>query len=169
MNWLFEDPTYIYIAAAIALAVFGIALFQTGRGIYLIWMGSVLALAIVLVLVERFVVTDYERVEATIYGAAHALERNDFEAMSEYLAVDKAALKNEVANRMRTLRVEEARVGELSVQLFELTSPATAEARFYGRLSARMGHDPVNWVGRVRVTLVREGERYLINGYELER
>ena len=72
MTWLVEDPTPTLVAAALIEAVLVLALVKTGRGVLLWAVGGVALLAVALLALEWLVVTDKEKVEETLSGAARA-------------------------------------------------------------------------------------------------
>jgi hypothetical protein len=168
MAWLTEDPTFLLIAVAIAAAGLIIAFLKTGRGLYLTWLGGVALLGLAVILIERFVVTDRELVADTLYGAAAALEANDVEAVVSYLAASGEALQREVRSRMRTTEVRLARIADLRIDFSPLEIPPKANATFLGRLEFKASSVPLeNLVRRVRVQLVKEGNRWLVQSYDL--
>jgi len=170
MAWLTEDPIYVLLALGVAAAALFIAFLKTGRGLYLTWLGGVLLLGLALVVIERNVVTDRELVEETLYGAAAALEANEVEAVVPYLAASGEALEREVRSRMRTTKVRLARIADLRIDFGPLEIPPKATATFLGRLEFKESSVPLeNFVGRVRIQLAKEGDRWLIQSYELNR
>ena len=170
MTWLVEDPTYTLIAAGIAAVILLVAIVKTGRGRYLTWLGGVVVLAFVLLLIERYVVTDRELVEETLYDAAAALEANDVEAVAALIAPSGEALEREIRNRMRTMEIRTARIADLQVEFSPLELPPKASAAFLGRLEFKDAGVPFEQIlRRVRVALVEEDDRWLIQSYDLKR
>jgi hypothetical protein len=169
MAWLTEDPTVVLLALGVAAVGIIIALLKTGRGLYLTWLGGVLLLALAVIAIERYVVTDRELVEDTLYGAAAALEANDVEAVTSYLAAAGEALEREVRSRMRTMEVREARIiSDLRIELSPLEIPPKATATFLGRVQFKPSSVPLEqFMGRFKIQLVKEGDRWLVQSYEL--
>jgi hypothetical protein len=170
MSWLFEDSTVVLLATGIIAIGFLVAFLKTGRGLYLLWLGGIGLVALALVLVERYVVTDRERIEDTLYGAAEALEANAVEEVLEYLSPAAEPLRAEVRSRMQSLKVEEANVADLRIELSPLELPPKAIARFLGLLRFAPGEAPYDrLLRRVTVKLVKEGDRWLVESYELQK
>lgn len=98
MEFLSEDPTYL--AGALGLLGFGflIALKLTQQGKYLLRAGIALALALVVVGVERVWVTDNERIEHTLYALSQAVAASDADAALELLTPD-AEVKSNLMSR----------------------------------------------------------------------
>ncbi len=88
MEFLSEDPTYLAGGLAILAGIFLVALKLTQQGKFLVWAGFSLALALLVVGVERVWVTDNERIEETVYGLALAVERSDLPGVFERLTPD---------------------------------------------------------------------------------
>lgn len=84
MHYLNEDPSYLLISLGVLAVAFLVALKVTQQGKYLIWAGTLLALALVVFGVERFWVTDAERVEAVVYDLARAVEASDIERIKSH-------------------------------------------------------------------------------------
>ena len=171
MAWLTEDPTVVLLAIGVVAVAIIIAILKTGRGLYLTWLGGVVLLALLVIVVERYIVTDREKVEDTLYGAAAALEANDVEAVASYLASAGEALEREVRSRMRNTEVRVARiVSDLHIDFSPLEIPPKATASFLGHVEVKAASVPLeNFLGRFKIQLVQEGERWLVQSYDLER
>jgi hypothetical protein len=77
MEFLSDDPTYLAGGLGLLGGVFLVALRLTQQGKYLVWAAVSLALALLVVGVERVWVTDNERIEETVYGLGRAVEESD--------------------------------------------------------------------------------------------
>ena len=173
MTTLFESPWYIIFFGIAAEAVLGIILVRTGRGI-LIWaMAGVLVLVLALVGLERLVVTDGERIEATLEGAAAALQANDSRRLlqgEEYFA--SSAVKTRARVRQGLSRVEftNVRITNLEIKINRYTSPHTAKAHIRGtvQFKDRRGEVPYQSypLKELTVELRRGPDRWLITGHE---
>jgi hypothetical protein len=170
MSWLFEDSSFALVATAIFAIGLFIAFLKTGRGLYLVWLGGVGLIALSLILVERYVVTDRERIEETLYGAAEALEADDVEAVLDNLSPTAETLRSEVRRRMQSFKIEEATVADLRIEFSPLELPPRAMARFMGVLKFEPSEAPYDrLLRRVTVKLVKEGDRWLVESYDVNR
>jgi hypothetical protein len=148
MTWLVETPWPVLIAAVIVEAVLAIALLRTGLVKIIGAMVGVLVLALLLVLLERFVVTDFEEVEGTLDEAARRLAANDTEAVLGYISPQATELRRYAEGALRQFTFSEAHVGnDLKVEFNPLTSPPSAEARFTAMIT---GKDRKNGIGGTR-------------------
>lgn len=88
MSWLSEDPWPLVGILVVVAVGFLIALGMTQQGKYLIRALIVLGLAVVVVVVEQFWVTERERIEAVVYDLAAAVERSDPAAVLAHMTPD---------------------------------------------------------------------------------
>jgi hypothetical protein len=170
MAWLVEDPLMILIVGAAVEAVLLIALVNTGRGELLYAMIAVGVVVAALLMVERLVVTDRERVQQTLHSAAKALETNDVEAVIAHIAPDAAPMRHQVRAILPLVEVREARISGLKITFNELTIPPTATAEFVGRVNARWLHGTAprdQYLARFTVTLEPVGDRWLMTDYQM--
>lgn len=88
MSWLSENP-WPLAGTFVVLAVFFLVLLKVNQqGKHLLYALVMLALAVVVVVVERVWVTDAERVEAVIYQLADAVRRSDADGALALLTTD---------------------------------------------------------------------------------
>jgi len=169
MSWLLEDPTPTLVAAVLAEAVLTVALVKTGRGALLWAIAGVALLAALLLALEWLVVTDRERVEQTLSGAARALEANDPQALMAFID-PVSPMRSRVSREMSAVKVQRATFSRLDVTVNRLTSPPTATADFMGYVNAkdRRGEVPYeNFSHRIVVQMREDGDRWLMTGYEI--
>jgi hypothetical protein len=88
MHYLAEDPWPLAGALGLVALALLIALRTTQQGKYLIWAGIVAILMLGFLAIERFWVTDNERIEKVIYDVAAAVEAGDAVRVSAELAPD---------------------------------------------------------------------------------
>ena len=169
MSWLLEDPTPTLVAVVLIVAVLTIALIKTGRGSFLLAIAGVALLGGALLVLEWLVVTDRETVEETLSAAAKALEANDAQALSAYIAAE-SPMRREVAQEMSRVTINKASWSRLEVKFNRYTNPPSAVADFMGYINAkdRRGEMPYeNFAGRFVVQLRKENDRWVMTGYEM--
>jgi len=170
MTWFTEDPTPILIAGGIALAVLLVLLLKTGRGIVLVAMGGVIVLMVLALLIDKFVVTDRERVANVIYQAAAAAEQNKPEVVLSFISPSAPGVKAEAQHWIgRAKKLETVNISAMEVTLDDKAQPpeATAEFRLFARGEVREGQStyPGQYLGRVWVKLRREAEGWRVISY----
>jgi hypothetical protein len=94
---LLEDPWPAIIGGGLLAAVLLVIGFKTGRGLWLIIVGLVLVVTAGLVVLERLVVTERERVEQTMVDTAAAVESNNVGAVLAYVSPTAGAARSRIA------------------------------------------------------------------------
>jgi ketosteroid isomerase-like protein len=170
MNWFVEGPWPILVTGLVLEAVLLVALVRTGRAV-LIW--AVVGMGLLtagLLVVERLVVTDNERIAATLDGVAAAAAANDLNGVLAYIGPDAVEVRKLATDSLRRIRIREAKIGsDLSIVITQQAGAPSALATFTGRIRAEVpgqaiGHD--TFVGRFRVGLVKQGDRWLVVAVE---
>jgi hypothetical protein len=170
MTWLLESPWPVITLGVVLQIALAIVLVRTSRASVLLAMALVLVLCAGLVLLERVVVTKREAVEDALDGAAAALEANDPAGVLQAFAPDSPR-RGEVERVLGRFNIRDAHVGgDLEVVTNELTIPPSATAYFTGRVEASDGRGEVPYehlIQKFKVTLHREGDRWLIFDYAM--
>jgi hypothetical protein len=169
MTWLVETPWPAIIGSVVIEAILAIVLLRTGLIKIIGAMIAVLVVAVLLVVLERVVVTEYEEVESTLDQAATALAANDVGGVVSHISPQAPQLKQYAERAMRQFTFSEARVGnDLKVQINPLTSPRSAKVSFSAKLTAK---DRKNAVGGtqllpVELTLHKVDGRWYVADYQ---
>ena len=170
MNWLFEDPTLLIVSGVLIEALLAVVFVNTRQIKVAASMAGVLALVLAGLAVERIVVTDYEKIEAALDGAARSMRANNVAGVLDQIDPKAAGMRRTVEATLGRARVTDAKVKDLKVEFHRLTSPPTAEAEFIGNVKGSfhagvdVGEGMV--IRRIRVDFIRRGERWLMTGYE---
>src|SRR4051794_7079012 len=85
MYYLAEDPSYVLAALGMVAAGVVVALKVTQQGKFLLWAGIVAAVALGIFGLERYWVTDAERIEAVVYDLGNAVEASDVDRIKSHL------------------------------------------------------------------------------------
>ena len=167
MTTLLENPMPVIFIGIIAGAMLATILVST-RQAWALWaLIGVLVLVFAGVALERFVVTDVERVENVLDGVADALEDNDLtRLLEEYFSPDAIDARRQAISAMGLVEITSVKISNLTVKINRLTSPPTAEADFHGAVR----YDPKNperipykhYTRRLEVPLRFEGDRWVI-------
>ena len=97
MTYLSEDPTYLAGGLLLLAGAFGVAFNVTRQGKYLVRAGIALGLALVVVAVEWFWVTDNERIEQVVYDLRQAVLNSDVEGVLIHMAPNVQYLQGDTA------------------------------------------------------------------------
>jgi len=168
MTTLLENPLPIVFFGVIVMAVLAAVAVTTRRGVVLLAMLGVLLLVAGGVVLERLVVTEVERVEASLEGAAAALEANDLDRAMQYVSPSADQTRSRAGQVLRWVRFTEVKVNNLEVTINDLTSPPTAEAKFTGvfHFKDRTGQlFRESYATGLTVELRLEGDRWLITNH----
>lgn len=93
MSWLSENPWPLAGTLGLLAIIFLIALKTTQQGRYLLWALMALGLCLAVILVERFWVTDRERIEAVVRDLGRAVKRSDADAVLAYMTPDVSLIQ----------------------------------------------------------------------------
>jgi ketosteroid isomerase-like protein len=129
----------------------------------------VLAVAACLVILERVVVTEKEEVEDALEAIATSVEANDAQSVLAAFA-SSSPRRAEVQSALHRVKVSSARIaGDLEVRFNRLGAAPAATAYFTGIIDAKdkTGSIPYeHMMRRFKVTLHKEGDRWLVFDYE---
>jgi len=137
MTTLIETPIPVLLIGAIAVAILAIVFFNTGRAKFLLAIGVVVAITLLGLGVEYFIVTEREAVETALFGLADAMEANDKNAAVAYLSPSAAETRRQAEWAFTRFEVVHANVSDLEIEVNNLTSPPSAQARFQGFIQVK--------------------------------
>lgn len=168
--WFTEDPTPILVCGGLVLLVLGGLFLKSGRAGVLIAAALVAVVMGAAVLIDRFVVTDREQVANTIYGAAAAAERNDLNAVADFISPTAPEVKAEARRWIGQAKIESVSISAMEVTLDRAAKPMTATAEFRvfatGQLTDRSMPYPFKYLSRLEVKLMQSGKQWLVTAYE---
>ena len=137
--WIFEQPLYIVIFAAIGGAVLGGALLQTGKHLFLYLLVAWIALAGIALGCEYAVVTENEKIEAVIYDVAAALEANDVDAVKSYISDDAPEVQNVAQRQMAYVEIQNVKLkNNLEINIVTGSTPIMAVAKLNVKIEGRV-------------------------------
>jgi ketosteroid isomerase-like protein len=151
MTILLEDPTYLVAGLLLLAGAFVVALNITQQGKYLIRAGIVVALALVVVAIDWFWVTDNERIERVVYDLRRAVQNSDVEGVLSHMAPTVQYLQGDTAlseDATRALiranlsqsQFEFVRVSDLQTSAGQQSRRGKAEFRVFTRGRSHMSH-----------------------------
>jgi len=170
MNILFEQPGTILFIGVIAEAIAIGGVVKTGRREPLIAAIVIPVLLVLLLGMERFVVTDEEQVRGTIHALARDVERNDLPAVLEHLSKEFPEGRKRAQVEFPRYRFDEVSVkNNLEVEVFPDNMPPKATATFNVTVVAsdRGGMITNQKVARfVELTLYKEDDAWKVGAYD---
>ena len=170
---LLQDPLPIILFGIITVAVLGVMLLRTGRGVLLFVILGVIGLTLAGVGIEWLVVTEQERVEAALDATAVALESNDRDAVLVCCASSADHTRSEARRALNYVEFIKIKINGLEIDdINYLTSRPTVAARFTALIEARDRKGQFGQLTRpiaFTVRLRKESDRWLITSHEIER
>jgi hypothetical protein len=165
MSHFTEDPTFVIICGTIISLAFLIALIQTGRAFFIAWLVLALGIMVGLVLVERAIVTDREKIEVTLAEGADAVSKNDVAGALKLIASSQPKVAQLVQSNMKQFKFSEAYVITKNIELEKINPPSHATAVITCKIAAE-GKYPYSGPIKLQLNFVREGEKWLVEDYE---
>jgi hypothetical protein len=144
MTNLLEDPTYLVVGLFLLAGAFVVALNVTQQGKYLVRAGAVLGLALLVVAIDWFWVTDTERIEQVVYDLRRAVQNSDVEGVLSHMAPNVQYLHGDTAlsedatralvrNILSQSQFEFVRVSDLQTSAGQQSRRGKAEFRVFTR------------------------------------
>jgi len=169
MTMFLESPLPIIVVGVVIEAILAAILVSTRRGVVLFIMLGVLVLVGIGLVVERLVVTENERITATLDNAAAAIQANDLDRLLTYLTPSAQQSRARARQVLGMVEFTSAAIRGLEISpINRLTSPPTVETKFTAVLGFhdRTGAIPYEHhvVGLI-VRLRKEGDRWLVTDH----
>ena len=169
MITLLETPIPIILFGIFALAVLGLILLRTGRGVLL---GVIIGVAVLVaagVGLERMVVTERERIETMLEAAAVAIAANDKQAVLQCVDPSNGKTRRLIDMAFGNVEFTKAKITRLEISFKELASPPRATARITVRVSfdLRNGTNPYEtYPASFSIELCRTGDKWLVADHD---
>lgn len=138
--WLFDTPIYIVLIALVLGVLCGVAWTSSGRKELLYALGAVVALAIVMLIVERVVVTDREAIRAKLVEIARDVQANDHQRVLSHIAKGNPSLVQKAQNELPNYDFTECRVTKIhKTDVDASAEPRSAIVKFNVRFDGKFG------------------------------
>jgi hypothetical protein len=171
-SWLTQNPTQVYFLLGIMALGLGVAFWTTRHGKYLLGFLGVVALAVIVGLIDRMVVTDHEKIVANLRVMATHVEKHDltriFSLVSPRFKV--GGLDKKGFHDWAQRAVEQHNITNIRVWDFQ---PAEIDAEKGTARIEFMVKGDGNWVRggeffRCRASFLREADgEWRLTGFEL--
>ena len=165
MSWLFEDPTTVIVAGVILLTLLAAALLITGRMKICLAMAIVAVVFTGLVLVERWVVTEREQVEAIIHDLAAAIVTQQQDRVVSHISQNSTkppSLRRIAAGYMANFHIKEVKfIDALEITINANNDPPIAHAQFSVVLVG-----PVRYPTKLEVWFRKEANHWRVFKYK---
>jgi hypothetical protein len=163
-----EDPTFVIICGTIISLALLIALIKTGRVLFIAWLVLAVVITVGLVFLERAIVTDREKIEIVLAEGADALSKNNIPRAVSLVSPSQAKIVASIQNQTKRIKFSECFIITQNIELEKLNPPSHGTAVITGKISVE-GAFPYSGPIKVKLNFVREGEKWLIEDYEVQR
>jgi hypothetical protein len=168
VNWLFENPVAIWCGGSVLAALAVIAYLQLRTRGALIAILAIVLVTAALSILERLVVTPREQVEQSLNQVVARIGANDLPGVIALIDPAAKAARADAESLMPLVKVNRASiVGTPAIEVDMEANPPTATVNCQGLIDVTVKQNGIQgpYMDRVRIHLVREGERWLIDSY----
>ena len=171
MTWLYENPLPILFGGLALAVVLWLALASQNRRMAAICAGLTLLVMGVMLLIERRVVTDVEKVRIRIDVIARDLATNDVKIIQTHIAPDAEDIKRQARASMGLVDIDKVVIAtKAKVDINPLTSPPSAIAKFVVKIEGQArGGFSGPFVRTLEVKFKRHDDKWLVSGYQLSQ
>jgi hypothetical protein len=169
MSWFTEDSTPVLVLGIITEAMLLLALVKTSRLGLLYAIAGVGIVVGAIVVIEKNTVTDTKLIRGVLDSAAAAVERNDVAAVLDLISPGSQTMRQEVAAQVPQFEIRSAYIRGLEIKINRFNNPLSATAEFFGHIEGRQRRGMLpqdHYVARIKVTLIRDKDRWLMDKYE---
>jgi hypothetical protein len=170
MSWIIEGPWPILLTVLLVEAFLLVSFIRSGNLKLFWWIGGTAVLGIVLLVAERFIVTDNERITTTLDGIAAAAQANDLNGILVFVAPEAHDVRRLAETSLHQVTITEAGIGgDLEIEIHDETDPPTAQANFTGHFRGHPRRDPVGhdvFIGQFKTALVKQGDQWLVTSVD---
>jgi hypothetical protein len=169
MTVFIENPVAIAVFGALA-ATFALVVYLARRNFgSLVAIAGVAALTLLMLVVEKLVVTDREAVEAAVVEVFDAIESNDLPGVLEWIDPAAANVKADAESLMPEVKVSMANAAAIEVEVNDDADPPTAKSQCRAYLNGVHGSSGMAMPymnQRVDLNWVKRGNQWRITGYQ---
>jgi hypothetical protein len=125
MNWIFDQPLILVLLSVAILTGLAITWITSGQKLLLYALIAGVAIAVILLVVERFVVTDREAIDATLQQMARDVGSNIPAKVTQHISASAPSLQARANTEMPKYKFESLRI----TKVHKIDVNATAEPR----------------------------------------
>lgn len=168
MAVLSENPVAIAAVGALAATLALVVLLARRNLASLVALLGAVALTLVLLAVERVVVTEREAVENGVDEVLHAIETGDLPGVLRWIDPAAANVAADAERLLPLVKMNAANAASIEVTLHESATPPTAKSQFRAYLHGVHGTSGALVYVNQRVDLewVKRGDDWRITGYQ---
>ena len=167
MNTLLENPLPIYAIGAVLAAFCGLAFLARRTMPSLLALIGVVLLTLIMVVVERVVVTDAEHIKTATTALMRALEQNDLPGLLTHIDPAASQVRSDAETLMPLVQLKDTGAASIQVEVDSSLSPAQAECEFHAKVDGVHTRSGMRlfYFDRVQATWTKQGDRWLLTDY----
>jgi hypothetical protein len=161
MTWIFDQPLYIVILGIVLGVLVGAVWTMTGRKEALLALAGVVVVTLVMLVVERLVVTDAEKIHQTLAEISRKVKANDMDGLLSHIAKSNPGLIDQAKAEMPNYKFTDCRVTKVhEIDVDSSAEPRSARVEFNVIVDGTFSYQGSEVSGRfarwVQLQLVRE-------------
>jgi hypothetical protein len=170
MALVLENPLPIWSLGAVCLAISVIVFFARRSLVSIIGMIGVIAVTLLLVFVERFVITPSEQVEQSLVSLMDAIQANDLPAVAAMIDPSAKHVRSDAETLMPQVKVKETGSTSVRVEVDKSANPLRATAFFRGRIDGTHAKSGVRifYFDNVEIDWQQVGDQWLFVDYRVK-
>ena len=170
MALITENPIAIAVVGGLAATLAAVVFLARRTSGALVALAAIVAITILLLVVERVVVTDREAVEASVEEVFDAVERNDLPGVLAWIDPAAAGVRADAEALMPFVKMSTANAAAVSLEGMDGKNGKATSAlcRLRAYLNGVHGSSGMSLLyvnQRVDIKWVKRGKRWLISGY----
>lgn len=170
MTVFLENPLPIWSVGAVCFAISVIVFFAKRSLGSIIGMVGVIAVTLLLLFIERVVVTPSEQVEQSLTSLMDAIQANDLPAVISMIDPSAQHVRGDAETLMPQVKVKETGSTSVRVEVVESANPPKATAFFRGRIDGTHAKSGVRifYFDNVEIDWQQVGDQWLIVEYRVK-
>lgn len=170
MTLFLENPLPIWSLGAVCFAISLIVFFAKRSFGSIIGVVAVIAVTLLLVFVERAVITPSEQVEQSLVSLMDAIQANDLPAILVMIDSSAQLVRSDAETLMPQVKVKETGSTSVRVEVDESANSLRATAFFRGRIDGTHAKSGVRifYFDNVEIDWQRVGDQWLIVDYRVK-
>jgi hypothetical protein len=170
MTLFLENPLPIWSVGAVCFAISVIVFFAKRSLGSIIAMFGVIAVTLLLIFVEKIVITPSEQVEQALASLMGAIKDNDLPAILATIDPSAKHVRSDAETLMPQVKVKETGSTAVRVEVDETTAPLRATTYFRGRIDGTHARSGVRifYFDNVEIDWQQTGDQWLIVDYRVK-
>jgi hypothetical protein len=164
---LLENPIPIYFVGAVLMLITGLTFLVRRNLKSLLWLAGMVSATVLMLAVERLVVTEREQVEANLAMLLESLRENDMSGLLALIDPAAAEVRADVEAMMPEATIKDTGATMVHIDLEGSRDHPAATAQFLGRVDGihKRSGQRVFYLDEVRLRWRKRDDRWLVEDY----